>query len=388
MKDLMWLEINLKNLASNIKNLRKLLKPKTKFMAVVKANAYGHGMVACAKASLKAGANWLGVVNIKEALDLRKNKIKAPILVLGYVDSRNFTLAANNNISIAIVNWEQLNSLQANAYNLQANFKIHLKIETGINRLGFARKDWPKLIEKLNNLSKNIIIEGVYSHFASVEEHDIDYAKKQTEQFKKFKKLFESNYKSSVINRQVIYHMSASAATMILPESHFDMVRCGISIYGLWPSLDIKNNFSAQGGSALGEQFLKPVLSYKTKIVQIKEVAKGDFIGYGCTYCALKNIQIAALPVGYYEGIDRGLSNLGEALIGGIKCPIVGRICMNMCTVDITKCKKIKIGDEVVLIGKQRSNSISVDDIAKKLDTINYEITTRIPEHVKRVYIK
>jgi len=443
MKNLQEIQIDLRNLQHNIKRLKSLIKPKTclarlaskragrraKFMAVVKSNAYGHGMVKCAQAAIEAGADWLGVVNINEALELRNAEVKPPILILGYVEAKDFKTAAENDISVAIVNWEQINYLKTQRSKLKAisknlKLKIHIKIETGISRLGFTEEEWPKLINKLKNLPENITIEGIYSHFASVEEYDLVYAQKQIIQFEKFKKLFES-HKPYAISHMPIFHMAASAATMIMPESHFDMVRCGIAIYGLWPSKETKVSFEfknlayRQAGEKLKmknhnlkikSEFLKPVLSYKTKIVQIKQVERGDFIGYGCTYPVDKSMTIAVIPVGYAEGFDRGFSNpapvfdsevaqtrgagnkSGEVLINGKRCPVVGRVCMNMMVTDVTELKvkseKLKVGDEVVLIGKQGDEEITADEWAEKLGTINYEITTRLPKDIIRVYNK
>lgn len=402
MNNLRWLEIDLNNLKSNLCNLKSLLKPKTKFMAVVKSNAYGHGIVECSKAAVEAGADWLGVVNIDEAIKLRKSNIKSHIMILGYAEPKDFELAAENNISVAIVNWEQIKKIQKSKFknkNESLKLKIHLKIETGISRLGFTENEWPKLIEEIKILPKNIIIEGIYSHFASVEEYDIAYAQKQIDKFKKFKKIFDSNFTPYALPPKPIYHMAASAATMILPESHFDMVRCGIATYGLWPSKEIKN--LKLKNKNCGTDFLMPILSYKTKIVQIKNVKRGDYIGYGCTYPVDKPMTIAIIPVGYAEGFNRGFSNpapsgrkSGEIIIKNTKCPIIGRICMNMAIIDISKLvSKISIEsiyklyyEEVVLLGKQNSQEITADEWADKLGTINYEITTCLPENIKRIH--
>jgi|GEM_PF-155451 len=432
MNHLKWLEIDLNNLKYNVRNLKLLLEPnvhpgdrRAKFMAVVKSNAYGHGMIKCAEMAIGAGADWLGVVNIEEALELRitgSGLRKTPILVLGYVDLRDFQVAAENNISVAIVNFDQIKELITNGRKLPANLKIHLKIETGISRLGFTENEWPKLIREVMKLPKNIIIEGIYSHFASVEEYNLAYARTQIEKFMKFKK----SYQQSVVSSQrysascpePIFHMAASAAAMILPEAHFDMVRCGIAIYGLWPSKETKKSFMESRALARGgklkfaiSKMLKPVLSYKTKIVQIKKISRGDCIGYGCAYFAKKPMLIAIAPVGYAEGFDRGFSNpapngnkFGEVLIGGQKCPVVGRVCMNMSAIDITKLKiqfaniglqgsdsksqqtELKIGENIVLIGQQGDNIITADEWAEKLGTINYEVTTRIPSYITRIY--
>lgn len=408
MKNLMWLEIDLVNLRHNIKNLKGLIKPKVKFMAVVKSNAYGHGAIECAKAALAEGADWLGVVNLAEGAEIRANGVEAPVLVMGYAAPEEAIIAARQNISIAVVNFEQLKQLlNSQMVKLLKNrkLKIHLKIETGISRLGFAENDWPKLIKEIKKLPSSIKIEGVYSHFASVEEYDLAYAKKQIKKFKQFKDLFEKSSRPYAPSAKPLYHIAASAAVMILPESHFDMVRCGVSIYGLWPSREIRRvfllNLSTRQRINSSADFLKPVMSYKTKIVQIKEVRRGDCIGYGCTYPVDRPMTTAVIPVGYAEGFDRGFSGPapvgnkpGEILARGIRCPIVGRVCMNMAIIDISRLNvkaqisNVKIGDEVVLMGRQGSEEIAADEWAEKLGTINYEITTKIPEHIRRVYIK
>ena len=301
-----------------------------------------------------------------------------------------------------ILQLRQISNSQFLISNKNLKLKIHLKIETGISRLGFSEEEWPELLKELKKLPKNIIVEGIYSHFASVEECDFTYAKKQVEKFKKFKKLLEKNSKSYTLSATPLYHLAASAATMVFPEFRFDMVRCGISIYGLWPSKVIKIAFETKNEKLKTKnqnlkfktEFLKPVLSYKTKIIQIKKVEVGEHIGYGCTYQVKKPMTIAVIPVGYAEGFDRGFSNpsqagnrAGEVLIKGIRCPVVGRVCMNMTVIDISPLRA-KTGDEVVLIGKQGNKEITTDEWAEKLGTINYEITTRIPEHIKRIYIK
>jgi alanine racemase len=402
MNNLMWLEINLRSLKKNIKNIKMLLDTRTKFMAVVKSNAYGHGIFECAKAAIEAGADWLGVINIEEALSLRNLGFRNPILVLGYVMPRDMEKAVVYDISVSLTNWEQLSKISAIQFPISKKLKVHLKIETGVSRLGYTQENWDRLIESLNNLPKNIMIEGIYSHFASVEEYDLTYSKKQMERFLDFKDLFQDNYKLPIGMPQPLYHMAASAPTLIMPESHFDMVRSGIAIYGLWPSLKIRDSFEAIRSKLklkIKGDFLEPILSYKARIVQMKDVKVGDYIGYGCTYPVDKPMVIAIIPVGYAEGYDRGLSNpalpghkSGTVLIKNQKCPIVGRICMNMSMVDISVFASLedrpKIGDEVTLIGNDRNDIISVDEIAEKIGTINYEVVTRLPGHLPRKYIK
>lgn len=378
---LQQVEVDLKKIDKNIKNLKLLLKSGTRFMAVVKSNAYGHGIIQIAKTAVESGANWLGVVNIEEALILREAKISAPILVLGYPDFSLLQSAAQKSITIPVISLEHAEKL-AN-FRLTYNLVVHLKVETGINRLGIARNE---IVKVYNLLKKNpkIVVEGIYSHFASVEENDLKYTQKQ---IKIFNEIIKDLKKKKIIIP--LKHISATSAAMIVPEANYDMVRFGIGIYGLWPSASIKKIFLKKYNKPAN--FIQSALSYKTQIVQIKEVKKNNCVGYGCAYKAKKNIRIAVLPTGYFEGLDRGLSNKGEVLIDGKRCPIIGRVCMNMSVVDIST-TKIKLQNsnfkynEVIIIGKQGDEEITVDEIAKKLGTINYEIVARIPEHINRIY--
>ncbi len=388
-------EVDLSKIKQNIKNLKYLIRPETKTMVVVKSNAYGHGIIQVAKTAIEAGANWLGVVNIGEGLRLREAGTRVPILVLGYPGFSQIQHAAQKGIAIPILSIEQAERLAS--YKLSYPLVVHLKVETGINRLGLQKNEIIKAYNLLK-LNKQIVIEGLYSHFASVEEENINYSQKQIKNFGEVLK----ELKKKKINIP-LKHFSATSAVMILSEAQYDMVRLGIGVYGLWPSEGVKKTFLKSKNA--DENFLQPALSYKTQIVQLKDVKRGDVIGYGCTYRAKKNMTIAVLPVGYYEGIDRLLSNPsplgknykgGEVLIKGQRCQIIGRVCMNMIIADVSKLSKISVGDEVVIIGKQtvttpvrsgpRSESIGADEIAKKIKTINYEIVSRIPEHITRIY--
>lgn len=369
-----YLEINLENLNQNIKNLKGLLKPEIQFLAVVKGNAYGHGIIDVSRAAIISGADWLGVVTIDEAVALREASIHKPILILGEVSTNDFRLAANKDISVPVISLDQARIVAD--INFDKPLKVHLKIDTGLNRLGLANSEIAEAVKILQS-HRNIIIEGVYSHLASVEENDLAFAQAQIKIFKEALKIVEQ---CGVKN--IIRHLAATAATMVLPESHFDMVRCGIGIYGLWPSEEIRKSFDRP-------DFLLPVLSYKTQLAQVKRVKKGEKIGYGCTYTAKSDMTIGIIPVGYYEGIDRGLSGNGEVLVAGVRCSIVGRICMNMSIIDMSKVEsqKSKVGMEVTIIGKDGEGEITVEEIANKLGTINYEIVARLPEHIERRYI-
>lgn len=385
------IEISRENIAYNLKNVKALLKSQTRLMIVVKSNAYGHGLVEFAKEAVKCGADYLGVVNIDEALELRRAHIIKPILVLGYVPKEALADAAKNYIDISIISPEQVVEILNSKY--EGKLKIHIKAETGINRLGINAKNILNICKELSRIKK-VELVGIYSHLASVEENNLDYT---AEQFRNFGTIIKTLEKYNI--KIPIKHIAASGATFLFPESHFNMVRVGIASYGLWPSEENRKNFLAEADIDIPKPFLKPVLSYKTQIVQVKEIS-GGYVGYGCTYRVTKAMKIAVIPVGYFEGLDRGLScsskkttktersGCGEVLISGVRCPIIGRVCMNMSIVDISKLKsQITNGEEVVIIGKQGKEEITVDEIAKKIDTINYEIVSRIPEHIPRIYI-
>lgn len=377
MENLTELTINLENLSQNIKNLKSLLKSETKFLAVVKANAYGHGIVECSKAAIEAGADWLGVINIDEAMALRGANIHKPILILGEVLNNDLRTAANKDVSVPVISVDKAREIVE--INFDRPLKVHLKIDTGLNRLGIENSDIAEVVRILKS-HRNIIIEGVYSHLASVEENDLAYAKEQIKNFKEAIKILKQNDVDDIIK-----HIAATAATMLLKDSHFDMVRSGIGIYGLWPSKENKETFAS-------DDFLKPVMIFKTQIVQIKKVKKGEKIGYGCAHIAKDVMTIGIIPVGYYEGLDRGLSDIGEVIVSGTRCPIIGRICMNMTIVDVSTINpkselRITNNMEVTIIGRQAGEEITVDEIAEKIGTINYEIVTRIPAHINRNYV-
>lgn len=389
---LSWVEIDSKAIKYNIRNLSDLTRKRVKFMSVVKSNAYGHGLVEFAKVAVEAGAEYLGVVNIDEALELRKSGIKVPIIVLGYVQPVRAKEAQKNNIEISVVSHEHAVDLIHQRFS--PKLKVHVKVETGINRLGIQKKNVLSVFKELSK-SKKIEIEGIYSHLASVEENNLDYT---GDQFKEFGEILEILKKYNFKIR--IKHIAASGANLLFMESHFDIVRCGIACYGLWPSEENKKNFYAEADLDTPRPFLKPALSYKTRVVQVKNI-NGGYIGYGCTYRVTRAMRVAVIPIGYYEGFDRGLScssskeakrgeksKCGEVLIAGKRCPVVGRVCMNMTIVDVSKVnpKDIHVGDEVVIIGKQDKEKITAEEVAEKIGTINYEIVSRIPGHIPRIY--
>ncbi len=391
MNQLKWVEIDKKNIAYNLKNIKSLLRMRTRLMVVVKANAYGHGLVEFAQEAVKNGADYLGVNSIEEALELRKANIIKPVLVLGYTPPEAIEQAALKNIEITVTDPQHaVDIVQA---KFTSKIKVHLKVETGVNRLGTKKNNILNVYKELSRVKKTDII-GLYSHLASVEENDLSYT---AEQFKEFGEIIDLLKKNNI--DIPIKHIAASGAMFVFPESHFDMVRVGISAYGHWSSEENRKTFFDNTSPDTVRPFLKSCLSYKTKIVQIKEVT-GGFVGYGCTHRVTKATRLAVIPVGYHEGYDRGFScssrkvtttersGCGEVLIAGVRCPVVGRVCMDMTIVDVSRINPrfLHVGDEVVIIGKQGEIEITAEEIAKKIDTINYEILARIPTDIPRFY--
>ena len=368
-------ELAFKNNLLQLKSLAK--KSNSKIMAVVKSNAYGHGMILISKLSEKYGVNYLGVNSIEEAIEIRESGINLPILILGYVSLDNLKYVPEFDVEVVIYNIKNLKKLQKESELQNKISKIHLKIETGTNRQGIKIEKLPEILNFIGNL-KNIKLGGIYTHFANIEDTtDHTYAMKQLNRFKDAINILNNK-------KDVLLHTACSAATILFPETHFSMVRTGISIYGLWPS----NETFVSAKEKNLKINLKPVLTWKSLIAQIKEVKAGNYIGYGCTYKANRNIKIGIVPVGYYEGYFRSLSNRAYVLVKGKRAQIIGRICMNMMIVDLTEIKDVKIEDEVILIGKIGNEEISADYLANLAGTINYEIVTRISKHIPRILIK
>ncbi len=372
MKHRTWLEIDKSAINHNLKEIRKIVSDKVKLMAVVKSNAYGHGIVEIAKIAVNSGVDWLGTDSLIEALLLRK-AVTAPILVMGYILKENLIEAIENDISLVVYNKGTIEKLAL----LKKPAKIHIKIETGTSRQGIypdELADFIKLVKK----SPKIQIEGIYTHFANIEDTtDHTFAK---EQLKKFNKALEI---AKIENIKIMAHTACSAAAVLYPKTHFDMVRLGISMYGYWSSL--QTFVSAQNLKRTIN--LKPALLWKTRIAQIKNVKAGTSVGYGLIEKLSQDTKIAIIPVGYWDGYDRKLSSIGNVLIDGKRCKIIGRICMNMFMVNINHIPGVKVENEVVLIGKQGKEEIKVEEIAQKINTINYEVIARINPLIPRVYI-
>lgn len=379
--NLIWVEVNKENLINNIKELKKNIPKHTLFSAVVKSNAYGHGMNEVAKISVENGAHRLAVNSIDEAVELRQNNITVPILVMGYISLNDLHFAVQNDIDIIVYNIDTLKKLSelSEEYNKPVN--IHLKLETGTNRQGISKNNLISFIDIINN-SQYLFIAGLSTHFANIEDTtNHSYAKHQLNLYNEMTKLVKNNYKKK---NNILCHTACSAAIILFKETYFDLVRAGISLYGLWPSKETYLSCILLHKQPVD---LKPVLTWKTKVVQIKNVPAGQYVSYGCTFKTLRDSKLAVLPVGYYDGYFRSLSNKSYVIINDRRAYICGRICMNMIIVDITDIPGVQLENEVILIGKSKSENVSSEYLADLAGTINYEIVTNINRKIKRVIV-
>lgn len=366
-----WAEINLDNLAYNIKEIRKNTREEALVMAVVKANAYGHGAVEAGKTFIENGANRLAVATIREAVELRKAGIEVPILILGDTPNNKHELAVKWNITETIFNYEKAKKLSEVAKNNNKIVDIHIKIDTGMGRIGFLpSKETIKEIEAINTLS-NLRIEGIFTHFARADEKDKTFTK---EQFKRFKWVINEIEKARI--NIPIKHVSNSAGIIDLPEYNLDMVRSGIINYGLYPSNEVNKE----------KIDLKPAMTLKTRISNIKKVPKNTGVSYGHTFVTKRDSIIGTIPIGYADGFTRLLSSKAEVLVKGERVPVIGRICMDQCMIDLTDVYNVNIGDEVIVFGEGSHGKISIDEVAEKLGTINYEIICMVGRRIPRVY--
>jgi alanine racemase len=374
-ENLTRVEISKSAVSENIENFRKVLNKKTLFCAIIKSNAYGHGLLEMADLSLSAGADLLGVNSMDEALILRKKYPSVRILIMGEIpfkENRKKEIA-DDNFWIVVSRLEDIQFLS----NLHPRPKIHLKIDTGMSRLGFSGTALEELIIAIS--TQKLPLDGALTHFASTEDFtEHSYSMQQLSEFTKALELL-----TSLGYKDLIRHTASSASTMLFEEARLDMVRVGISLYGLWPSMETRLSLSF-----MGKDFqLKPVLSWKTGIVHIQSVPAGRSVGYGSTYKTIYPTKIAVIPVGYFEGYDRRLSNQGYALIDGERAPILGRVCMNMTMLNVTHIPTAELGKEVTLIGKSGSEEITADWMGNLTGTINYDIVTSIQKDIQRIIV-
>ena len=367
-----WAEIDLAAVAHNMRELRRAAKPQARMMAVVKANAYGHGAVPVSRTVLANGADYLGVAILDEARELREAGIEAPILILGFNPIEQAAEAIKLNLAQTVYTVEGAEAISQAAQKIGKKARIHIKIDTGMGRLGFSTADDPtQEIIKIARLP-GIEIEGLFTHFAVADSTDKKYT---YEQYEKFLGL-DSQLKKFGLQIP-LKHAANSAAVIDLPDLHMEMVRPGVSIYGLYPS-----------GEVLKSRVdLKPALSLKARVAYVKRVQSNTGISYGRTYVTNRETTVATVPVGYADGYTRLLSNKASVIIHGQRVPVIGRICMDQFMIDVDSVPGVKIGDEVILIGRQGNEEITADELANIIGTINYEIVCMISERVPRIYV-
>jgi len=365
---LRWVEVNLGNIASNIRYIRSLVGKRVKIIAVVKADAYGHGSVPVSRVLIKNGADILAVANIDEALELREGGILCPILLLNYTEHNRLKDLLKNRITQTIFDIDSARALSTAAEKMNRIATVHIKVDTGMGRLGILPEDVVKYVKKILNFS-GLKIEGILSHLSSAAE-DYTYT---LQQFKKFKAVLEELKKAGI--EIPVQHIANSTAILAYPQMHLNAVRPGIVIYGVSP-----------WGLKRKCRFLRPAMSFKTKIVSLKEVPEGTGISYGRTFITGRRSVIADIPIGYAQGYDRNLSNKAEVLVKGRRVPLIGRVCMDQCLVDVTDVPGVKVGDEVVLFGRQGREEISVEELAGWTGTIGYEVVATVGRLVPRIY--
>ncbi|MCX5699431.1 MAG: alanine racemase [Candidatus Omnitrophica bacterium] len=360
-----WAEVNLDHLEHNFKEVKSLLRPQIEVLVTVKADAYGHGLVAVAKRLVACGVDYLGVASIDEGIELRKAGIKIPILVLGLMLKKDIQPLFTFQLIPTICDKKMAVALNTLAVELKQRIPVHIKVDTGMGRIGVLHDDAFKLVTDIHKL-KNIQIQGIFTHFALA---DLD-RKFTARQINLFNKLVGDLKKNNILIPLV--HAANSIGLIRHRNSHFTMVRPGLVIYGLYPKKNLGIN-------------LKPVLSLKTRVVFIKQVGSGYGISYGLTYTTKRATRIVSLPVGYGDGYPRNLSNLAWLLIGGRRFRISGRICMDQMMVDVGNFKP-KIGDEAVLIGKQGKQQVTAEELADLSGTISYEIVCGLASRIPRIY--
>jgi alanine racemase len=364
-----WLEIDSRAAKRNFGLIKSLTKPKTQIWAVVKSNAYGHGLIIFSKIADRLGVDGFCVDSVIEGAKLRQNNIKKTILVLGPTLPGFFREATNQKIALTVSSWETLKKLAT----IQSRPEIHLKIDTGMHRQGFYIEELPVVANCIK--TNKINLKGVYTHFASAK--DLNYPTFTDFQFNRFKKSLNILRKAGFKN--LIQHAAATGATLINNKYHLDAIRIGIGLYGLWPSKELEMQLS-------DKLSFEPVLSWHVQISEIKSLKSGDYIGYDLIERVYKPTKMAILPIGYWHGFDRRLSSIGEILIDNQRAKVLGRVSMDLIAVDVTGIK-CKVGDRATIIGRQKSREITAYELASKLDTSHYEVITRINPLIERIIV-
>lgn len=364
-----WIEISKKAVQRNIDIFRDFVGKKTQIWAVVKSNAYGHGLAVFSKIADKAGVDGFCVDSVLEGIKLRQSGIKKMILVMGPTLPALFRKAHENEITITISNKDALQDYLKSAEKPD----FHLKIDSGMHRQGFYPKDIPKIIALLKKVKSNF--KGVYAHFCAAK--DVNYPTYTEIQFDNFQKALKILKKAGFNN--LIKHSASTGGALINKKYHLDAVRIGIGLYGLWPAKELNIHFS--------ETKLEPVFSWRVLLSEVKQVKRGDYIGYDLTERAVEDGKIAVLPIGYWHGFPRAFSSTGKVLIGGKFAKVLGRVSMDLIVVDVSGID-CRVGDEAVIIGRQGKNEIAAHDAASRISTTHYELITRVNPLIERILVQ
>jgi alanine racemase len=372
-------EIDLGAVAHNVRELRRITSTGSQLMIAVKANGYGHGAVPIAQTAIENGADSLAVARVEEGLELRKAGIEAPILIFGYTAAHRAEILMAEQLVPTIFSLQNARGFSAAAVSTKTKIPIHIKIDTGMGRLGIpcdqlrasGNGDAIREILEIERLP-GVTVKGLYTHFATADHADKTYTNQQFDRFVDLTAALESHGMA-----RPLLHAANSAAIIDMPQTHLDLVRAGISVYGLYPSREVARNRIA----------LRPALELKSTIIHLKNVPAGTKISYGCTHETSAPTTLATIPAGYGDGYNRRLSNRAQVLVRGQRAPLVGRVCMDASMIDVGHVDETAVGDEVVLIGRQGDAFIAADEVADLLGTINYEVVTALTQRVARVYI-
>lgn len=366
-----WAEIDLSAIAHNIEALRRITRPGVRLMTVIKANAYGHGTVEVAKACAQSGVDFLGVALQGEACQLRANRIDTPILVLGYTPAVGALTTVLNGFRQTVFDVDSVQALSRAAAETGKNAFIHVKIDTGMSRIGFQPDEAGLQTVAGFFETPGIVVEGMFTHMAAADTSNPDYTNRQLEQFDSFLARLAARGYSVPIR-----HAANSASLIQYPQAQYDMVRAGIAVYGLRPSDEVD----------ISELGLIPAMRLMSRVVMVKELPPGTPVSYGCTFVTQRPTRVATAPVGYGDGYTRLYSSRVFASIRGRRVPLIGRVCMDQCMFDVTDLEEVKVGDEVVLFGRPE-DGVMADDLASAIGTINYEVVCLINSRVPRIYV-
>ncbi len=373
MSGLVWVELDAEAPDHNVRELKAGAREGVLLCAVVKANGYGHGVASMVR--LLPSADWFAVNSLDEGLQLRALGVWRPILLLGHVPLQRLGEAVKADLRLTLYNRETLQALQGMELP-EGSLRIHLKVETGAGRQGVLPEEIEGFVRDLRRCPA-VSLEGVSTHFANIEDtlaHE--YAEEQLGRFHRALQILQD-----LDCPPPIVHTAATAAGILFPETHFTMIRAGIGLYGLWPS---RETYLSTLMSGRRVPALQPVLAWKTRIVQIKNMPEGSFVGYGCTYKTTRPTRLGVLPVGYADGYDRALGNTAHVLVHGKRAPVIGRICMNLTMIDVTDIPQARLEDEAVLIGRSGKETITAETLAGWAGSISYEIVARISPLLER----